>query len=128
MSTDMMQYINNDRFAEFVGIKLVEVAPGYAKTQMEITDKHLNGVNVVHGGAIFTLADYAFAAASNSKGFVTLAINVNITYFKAPKGKVLVAEAKEISGEKRICGYSIDIIDENNDLIARFNGTGYTKR
>ena len=85
----------------FVGIKLVEVKPGYAKANMEITDKHLNAVNIVQGGVIFTLADFAFEAASNSYGQVSLGINANISYFQPPKGKILIAEAKEISAIER---------------------------
>ncbi|MGI6711160.1 MAG: PaaI family thioesterase [Bacillota bacterium] len=127
MDLDMAKLVGNDRFAKLVGIKLVKIDLGYAVAQMEISEKHLNGVNIVQGGAIFTLADYAFAAAANSKGVVTLGINANISYFKSPKGKLLTAEAKEINSSKRICSYNVDIIDENNSLIARFNGTGYIK-
>ena len=124
---DMIQYIKNDRFAAFIGIKLVNVEPGYALVQLEITDNHLNGVNMVQGGVIFTLADYAFAAASNSKS-LTVGINVNITYYRSPQGKILTAEATEITSNKKICGYNVDVFDENKDLVARFCGTGYIKR
>lgn len=127
MENETVWYIKNDRFAEHAGIELIKAEPGYAVTQMRITDKHLNGVNIVQGGAIFTLADYAFAAASNSKGVVVLGINANISYFKPPKGKVLTAEATEISSSKKICNYNVDIYDENRELIARFTGTGYIK-
>ena len=128
MDTEMMKLLENDRFAAYVGIKLIKVDSGCATAQMEITDKHLNGVNLVQGGAIFTLADFAFAAAANAKGFVTLGINANISYYKSPQGKLLTAEAKEISSSKKLCGYNVDVFDENNDLIARFNATGYIKR
>lgn len=127
MDLDMAKLVGNDRYAKLVDIKLVKIDLGYAVAQMEISEKHLNGVNIVQGGAIFTLADYAFAAAANSKGVVTLGINASISYFKSPKGKLLTAEAKEITSSKRICSYNVDIFDENNDLIARFNGTGYIK-
>ncbi len=109
MDRELIKNIENDKFAAFAGIKLIKVEPGYALTQMEITDNHLNGVNIVQGGAIFTLADYAFAAASNSRGNVTVGINATISYFKSPKGKVLTAEATEISGSKKICGYNVDV-------------------
>jgi acyl-CoA thioesterase len=127
MNTGLIKFVKNDRFAAYVGIKLIKVDSGYAIAQMEITDNHLNGVDIVQGGAIFTLADYAFAAASNSKGFVTLGINANISYFKSPQGKLLIAEAKEISSSKNLCNYNVDVFDENNDLIARFIATGYIK-
>lgn len=127
MNTEMVKFVEKDRFAAYVGIKLIKVDSGYAVAQMEITDNHLNGVNLVQGGAIFTLADFAFAAASNSKGFVTLGINANISYFKSPEGKLLTAEATEVSSQKRLCGYNVDVFDENNDLVARFHATGYIK-
>lgn len=128
MGKDLMSYFEDDRFAAFVGIKLVEVKPGYAKAKMEITDKHLNAANIVQGGVIFTLADFAFEAASNSYGKVSLGINANISYFQPPKGKILIAEAKEISASKKIASYNVDIWGEDNELIARFTGMVYRKK
>lgn len=127
MNNDLIKLVENDKFASYVGIKLVKVDIGYAVTQMELSDNHLNGVNIVQGGAIFTLADYAFAAASNSKGSITVGVNANISYFKSPKGKLLTAEARELSSGNKLCNYSVDVFDDNNDLIARFNATGYIK-
>lgn len=127
MDKDMIRFVENDRFAAYVGIKLIKVEHGYAMAKMEITDNHLNGVNIVQGGAIFTLADYAFAAACNSKGVATLGINANISYFKSPEGKVLTAEAKEVSSTKKLCVYNVDVFDENKELVASFSGTGYIK-
>ncbi len=127
MDNDMIQFIKKDRFAELVGSRIVKVEPGYAVVEMEVMEKHLNGVNMVQGGAIFALADYAFAAACNSGGSLTVGVNVNISYFKSPKGKMLTAVAKEISSSRKICGVNIDVFDENDDLIARAHGTGYRK-
>ncbi len=127
VDSDLIQFIQNDRFAKLVGTKLVEVKPGYARVQMEVTENHLNGVNMVQGGAIFALADYAFAAACNSSGMLTVGINVNISYIKSPRGKVLTAIANEVSSGKKICSVHIDVQDENNDLIAVVQATGYRK-
>lgn len=127
MDSDRIQFINNDRFARLIGTKLVEVEPGYAMVRMEVTENHLNGVDMVQGGAIFALADYAFAAACNSSGTPTVGINVNISYIKSPKGKVLTAEAREISSGKKICNVHIDVLDENEDLIAVAQATGYRR-
>jgi acyl-CoA thioesterase len=82
---------------------------------------------MVQGGAIFALADYAFAAACNSSGMLTVGINVNISYIKSPRGKVLTAIANEVSSGKKICSVHIDVQDENNDLIAVVQATGYRK-
>lgn len=121
------EFLKKDRFAEYIGIELVEVKPGYALARVEITDKHLNAVNIVQGGVTFTLADFAFAAASNSHGKVAVGINVNISYFKSPKGKVLTAEAKEISANSKLASYDVGVYDEEKNLVAQFNGMVYIK-
>ena len=55
-----------DRFAtEQTGAVIEEVAPNYAKCSMQIMDQHRNAYGGVMGGAIYTLADFAFAVASN---------------------------------------------------------------
>jgi acyl-CoA thioesterase len=120
--------LHNDRFAEHVGIRLVEVKDGYALTELNLQDYHLNGVNRVQGGVIFTLADYAFGVASNSQGIATIGLNVNISYFKSPTGSIIRAEAKEINTQNKICGYQVNVYDEDGTLIASFNGLGYRKR
>lgn len=128
MDDDLTKNLGDDKFARHSGIRLVNVAPGYAVAEMEIREFHLNGVNRVMGGAIFTLADYAFAAASNTEGFITLGISANISYFKTPSGKKITAEAREISGQSRISGYSVDVLDEDGSLLARVNCMGYVKK
>lgn len=127
MNDNCLKFVRNDRFAKLVGIELLEVDKGCAVAQMKVEEKHLNGVDLVQGGAIFTLADYAFAAAANSKGFVTLGINASISYFKSPRGKVITAKAREVSPGRKICGFEVDIFDENGDLVAKFSGLGYVK-
>lgn len=121
-------FMDNDQFAKHSGLELLEVAPGYAKVQMVIKDYHLNGVKTVHGGAIFTLADFAFAAASNSHGRIAMGINAAITYMKAGTGRVLYAEAREVSLNHKLGTYIINITDDQNDLVAIFQGTVYRKK
>lgn len=127
-----MEFIKNffqkDKFAQHVGIELLEVEPGRAKTSMLIKEEHLNAIGSVHGGALFTLADYTFAVAANSYGNVTVAINANISFMKAAKTGVLIAEAREISLNPKLSTYTIDIYDSNQDLIAIFQGMAYRKK
>jgi acyl-CoA thioesterase len=121
-------FFKNDRFAEHSGIELVDVAEGYAKAKMEIKDLHLNGVDVVHGGAIFTLADLAFAVASNSHGTVAVAINASIWYVRAARQGTLYAEAKEVSLNPKLAVYAIEVTDEAGEMIASFEGMVYRKK
>lgn len=119
------EYFLRDRFATSNGIELVECRPGYAKAQLQVEDRHLNGADVVHGGVLFTLADFAFAAAVNSYGKVTLSINAYISYFKASSEGVLTAECYEISRSNRLTNCEINVYNEDKELLANFRGTGY---
>lgn len=120
---------DKDRYAKHSGIELLDLAEGYAKTRMVIDKYHLNCVGTVHGGAVFTLADFAFAAACNSHGTIAMALQANISFLKsAVSGEVLIAEAKEVSSHPRIRLYSIEIKNETGDLIATFQGTAYRKK
>jgi acyl-CoA thioesterase len=121
------EFFKRDKFAEHCGIELLEVAKGYSKAKMEVTANHLNGVGTVQGGAIFTLADLAFAAASNSHGTVAVAINVNISFVKALKTGILFAEAKETSINPKLATYDVRVTDDKANLIAIFEGMVYKK-
>lgn len=128
MNKDLIKFFEKDRFAFENGMRLTAVGPGHAVAEMEIEDRHLNAVGTVQGGAIFTLADLAFAAACNSYGIVTVAINASITYFKPPNGRLLTAKATEISRGKTLCSYNIDVFDSEDNLVARFTGNGFIKK
>jgi acyl-CoA thioesterase len=123
----MKQFFAQDRFAKHSGIELVSVSPGHAVAQMVVQPHHLNAVGSVQGGAIFTLADFAFAAASNAHGKVAVAINVSITFMKAASSGTLRAEAREVSTNPKLGSYTVNITDEHNTLIAVFQGLVYRK-
>ena len=114
---NIKEFFKNDNFAAMSGIELLEVSPGYAKAVMNIEEKHLNALKTVQGGALFTLADLAFAA-----------INANISFVKAATGKTLTAEAKETSINSKISTYTVNITDDRGDLVAIFQGMGYRKK
>jgi acyl-CoA thioesterase len=124
----MKEFFKKDRFANSVGIELLEVSAGTARASMEIKDHHLNAVGIVHGAAIFTLADLVFAMASNSHGTVAVAVNVSISFLRAASGGTLFAEAMEVSRNSKLASYTIRVTDESDDLIAIFQGMVYRKR
>ncbi|ACD91272.1 thioesterase superfamily protein [Chlorobium limicola DSM 245] len=128
MNDEYIKNVKNDRFAQLLGIEIVEAYPGYALVELAIGEKHKNGIDIVQGGVIFTLADYAFAVACNADGSTTVGINASISYFNAPQGAYIRAEAKEESKQKKICGYKVAIKDEDGTLIASFSGLGYRKK
>ncbi len=124
----VVKCLKNDKFAERSDIELVAVSPGQARAKMSLRPYHLNGVGTAMGGAIFTLADFAFAAASNSHGTVAVAINVSISFLKAARIGTLWAEAREISKNNKLGSYTVEVKDEAGDLVAIFQGMVYRKK
>lgn len=121
------RFFQNDQFAARANIELLSVSPGQARAKMTLQPHHLNGYGTVQGGAIFTLADFAFAAASNSHGTVAVAINVSITFMKAAKTGILWAEAKEMSCNFKLGSYTVEVKDDQGELVALFQGLAYRK-
>ena len=125
---NIKRYFEGDQFARHCGIELLSVSPGHARAKMALAPHHWNALKTVQGGAIFTLADYTFAAASNSHGTIAVAINVNITFMKAAVSGTLWAEAREVSKNFKIGTYSVEIRDDKGELIAQFQGLAYRKK
>ena len=124
---NIKEYFKQDKYAALSGIELIDVKLGWAKARMEIQDIHLNSYKVVQGGAIFTLADLAFAAAVNSYGNLALGVQTSISYFKSVSTGTLFAEAKVINLHKKLAYFHVDVTDDNGDLIAVFTATAYRK-
>src|SRR5512144_1472546 len=99
---------------------MLEYGGGKAKARMVIKDHHLNSAGMLHGGAIFSLADAVFSAASNSHGTLAVAINVSISFFKAVKSGTLTATAEEASFNPRLATYLITVNDDAGSKIALF--------
>ncbi len=110
-----------------MGAELVELEPGRAVTRMHVGPEHLNAVGTVMGGAIFTLADFAFAAASNSHGTVAVASDVHISFVRAATEGELIAEAVEVSRGRTLAHYDVKVRDGQGRIVALFHGTAFRK-
>jgi acyl-CoA thioesterase len=119
--------MRRDRFARASGVRLAEVRDGYARTTLRLGPDHLNGVGVAQGGAIFTLADLAFAACCNSHGTVAVALDVTITFVRGLARGTLTAEAREISVSRRVSVCDVRVTDASGALVAAFKGTAFRK-
>jgi acyl-CoA thioesterase len=124
---ELLQYFSKDAFASLCGIEIIEASEGYAKTRMVVEDRHLNGLDMAHGGALFTLADMAFAAAVHSRGRVAVAINASMSFMKAGKTDILYAEAREVSRSQKLASYTVQVTDGTGDILALFQGMAYIK-
>jgi acyl-CoA thioesterase len=124
----LKKFVQQDQYARHIGVEMLEYDKGSARARMEIGGHHLNSAGMVHGGAIFSLADAVFSIASNSHGTLAVAINVSISFFKSATGGALFAEAEEVSINPKLATYLITVTDDAGNKIALFQGTVYRKK
>ena len=116
-----------DRFATENGAVIDEIGDHYAKCSLTITDRHKNALGALMGGVPFTLADFAFAVASNWQQPGTVSLSSTITYLGRAKGGTLTAEAVCVKDGRTTCYYRIDICDDLGNAVAAVTTTGYHK-
>ena len=90
-----------------------------------LTGGHRNAMGEVMGGVIFTLADLAFAAASNNNHRYTVALDMNISFLSTTKGNRLIASSKKIKSGRTTSVYEISVSDDTDRQVALIIGTGY---
>lgn len=109
------------------GIDIEEVREGYARIAVTVNDQMLNGYGTAHGGALFTLADQAFAYACNSYGLQTVAQAASISFLApARPGDRIVAEAQVAMKSGRIGAFNVTVRTMEGDDIASFQGLSRT--
>lgn len=118
----MREYFKADNLAAALNMTIEKIEPGHAVVTMPVSDIHKNGLDGVHGGAIFSLADFCFAVASNSHGRSAVAINCAISFHKGVRAGVLTATARELHCGERIAAYVVEITDERGILVATMQG------
>jgi len=122
--------IERDEFSRWLGIQVMEIAPGRSAVRMTVRQEMVNGFGVSHGGIVYSLADSALAFAANTNGNVTVAIENAISYPQPVNvDDTLTAVAEEESVTNRLGFYRVSVRNQNDLLVAIFRGTVYrTKR
>lgn len=123
----LQEKYKNDRFATNAGCEITQIGKDKVVCEMPITDDLLNAHDAVMGGAIFTLADFAFAIFSNLKGIPSVAIECNIRYYSATKGKKLIATAFCDKDGHTLSHYTVNIKDDLDKNIAGYTAIAYHK-
>ena len=113
---------DSSEFARLLGIKIIEAREGYARVAMPFLGKK-NPNGVVHGGAIFTLADQAFAIAANTGRAHRVAVSVHIQYIAPAQGD-LEAVSELVAENGDYSTYRV-MVYEGKSLIAEFDGVAF---
>lgn len=123
---EMVSFFREDTFAyERAGCRIVEGWMGHGVCEMEITPGHLNAQGRVMGGAVFTLADYAFAVASMCGAAASVSLTSTIEFMTASKGTKLTATADVDKSGRRVGFYTILVTDDTGADVAKIVTTCY---
>lgn len=115
-----------DLFSRWLGIEVLSVGDGTSEVSMLVRPEMVNGFGIAHGGILFSLADSAFAFACNSDGFVTVALDVSVSFPKAVRvHDKLTASAKRIHKANRTGLYLVEVLNEQKEVVGLFKGTCY---
>ena len=122
---DARTFFENERFAMQNGMQIDELSEDSCTCSMVIEDYHRNALGGVMGGAIFTLADLAFAVSANHDHQPTVAQNVLINYLNGSKGTKLFARTTRIKHGRSSSVWQVSVTDDLGKDIALFTGTGF---
>ncbi|MEZ4631756.1 MAG: hydroxyphenylacetyl-CoA thioesterase PaaI [Deinococcales bacterium] len=112
-------------YAEFLGLAIISVTAGKVEVQAKVEKHHLNLHGSAHGGFLYSLADEAFALASNRNGQAAVALSVHMEYFKAVReGDVIRALVSEDHLGRRTASYRIELL-RGEERVALFQGMVY---
>jgi acyl-CoA thioesterase len=115
-----------DRASQALGMRIIEVAAGYAQLAMSVREDMVNGHQICHGGLIFTLADSAFAFACNTYNAATVAAGGTIEFLAPGRlGDELTATAQEQSRSRRTGVYDVTVRNQHGECIALFRGRSH---
>ena len=119
------EHFKNDRFATNAGMVIDELGEDCSVCSVTLTDDHKNAYGGVMGGAIFTLADLAFAVCANQIHCLSVAQQISINYLNAPKGERLIAKACCIKNGRTTSIINVTVSDDTGREVALFIGTAF---
>ena len=131
MDTEILERVRGifrgDRFATEMGAVIDDIGDHYAKVSLVINEHHKNAMGGIMGGVYFTLADFAFAVASNWQQPGVVGLNCDASFIGVPKTERIFAEARLVKDGRTICCYNVEIKDEKDNPIAVVLGGGVRK-
>jgi acyl-CoA thioesterase len=115
-----------DGFSRWLGIEVLEISPGRSVLRMTVRDEMINGFGTAHGGIAYSLADSALAFATNTGGFISVAMDCTISYPAAVRsGDTLTATAIEESTTNKLAFCAVTVRKQDEVIVAHFRGTVY---
>jgi acyl-CoA thioesterase len=118
-----------DAFSRWLGVEILEAAPGHSRIRMTVRDEMVNGFGTSHGGIVFSFADSALAFCCNAGGYVTVAVDCMVSFTKPVRpGDTLEAIGTEESTTNTLAFCSVTVRNQDSDVVGHFRGTVHRTR
>ena len=108
-------------YAKFLGLELGAMKPGEASLHLEVRDELRQNQGVVHGGAVASLIDTASAFAVVTQlepDERVTTTDLTIHYLRPVTAGRLTATARTVRAGRRLFVLSVEVIDDQQKLIA----------
>ena len=119
------RFIQDLYVSQGLGAVIEEASYGFARCSMDIQPRHCNALGIPMGGVVFTLADFAFAVASNQDGREVVTQASQITFLTPARGKRLTAAARQVKDGRKTCFFEITVTDDLGTEVAFVTVNGY---
>lgn len=117
--TAMLKRVNSGPyFGPKSGAMVTAVKGNTAEGELEIRTDTQNPMGVVHGGALFTLADTVAGTAAFTTGRTCVTLDSSMQFLAAARGNKVFCTAKPKKIGRTILVYEITITDSEERLVA----------
>jgi uncharacterized protein (TIGR00369 family) len=115
-------------YVRLLNMRFIAVTDGSATFEMPATSQLYNPNNVVHGGAITSLADSAmgfavFSTLAAGETFTTAELHVNFLKAVTAESGMLRSIGRVVQRGQQVAVAEADVLDQQNQLIARAGST-----
>lgn len=118
--------LQRDPWGRALGVEYLALERGYCRVALDLAPHMLNHLGAPHGGVLFSLADVALGASSNTDGGRAVALSVTISFLAAAApGSRLIAESRERRRGGRAGFYDVTIATETGRVVARVTAVAH---
>lgn len=122
----MIELVERNAFANYIGMELLEIREGYAKGRIKLEQKHMNIYQGMHGGCAYALADTLTGTAAATYGRYVTTVSGNMNYLLPLKDtEYVVCEAKAVRSGNRVAVVDVRIANDNGVLLCNGSFTYY---
>lgn len=104
-------------FTDYNHMEIARAEQDYAEVYLDVTREATNVYHVVHGGALFTMADYCAGVTACSNGLRYVTQDASVQFIRNTGTGRITARSKVISRGRRICVVEVKITSEDGSLL-----------